>query len=72
VGKGRFPETETILFHIARAVVPQDLSGRNIVVTAGPTREYIDEVRFISNPSSGKMGYALAQALALRVLMLLC
>jgi len=36
------------------------------VVTAGPTREYIDEVRFISNPSSGKMGYALAQALALR------
>jgi len=66
VGKGRFPETETILFHIARAVVPQDLSGRNIVVTAGPTREYIDEVRFISNPSSGKMGYALAQALALR------
>jgi len=66
VGKGRFPETETILFHIAKAVVPQDLSGRNIVVTAGPTREYIDEVRFISNPSSGKMGYALAQALALR------
>lgn len=66
VGKGRFPEIETILFHIARAVVPQDLSGRNIVVTAGPTREYIDEVRFISNPSSGKMGYALAQALALR------
>jgi len=66
VGKGRFPEIDTILFHVAKTIVPQDLTGKNIVVTAGPTREYIDDVRFISNPSSGKMGYALAQALALR------
>jgi phosphopantothenoylcysteine decarboxylase/phosphopantothenate--cysteine ligase len=66
VGRGRFPETETILFHIARAITPQRLVGRKIIVTAGPTREFIDDVRFISNPSSGKMGYALAEAFAIK------
>ena len=45
---------------------PCDLAGRRVLVTAGPTREYLDPVRFISNPSSGKMGYALAYAAARR------
>ena len=44
----------------------QDLAGKKVVVTAGPTREYIDPVRFISNPSTGKMGYAVARAAAAR------
>jgi phosphopantothenoylcysteine decarboxylase / phosphopantothenate---cysteine ligase len=47
---------------VAQACGPRDLEGRRVVVTAGPTREYIDPVRFISNPSTGKMGYALAEA----------
>lgn len=66
VGKGRFPEVEPILFSVAKTLVPQDMAGMRVLVTAGPTREYIDDVRFISNPSSGKMGYALAEACALR------
>ncbi|NPV89005.1 bifunctional phosphopantothenoylcysteine decarboxylase/phosphopantothenate--cysteine ligase CoaBC [Coprothermobacteraceae bacterium] len=65
-GKGRLPKEEVLLYHIGKALIPQDLAGKTVVVTAGPTREYIDDVRYISNPSSGKMGYALAQVLALR------
>jgi phosphopantothenoylcysteine decarboxylase/phosphopantothenate--cysteine ligase len=57
------PEPETILAHIGRRLeAPGDLSGKRIVVSAGPTREPIDPVRFISNRSSGKMGVALAAA----------
>jgi phosphopantothenoylcysteine decarboxylase/phosphopantothenate--cysteine ligase len=59
-GPGRMPEPETIFAHVARALESQSLRGRTIVVTAGPTREAIDPVRFISNRSSGKMGVAIA------------
>ena len=64
-GPGRMPEPETIFAHAGRLLeraAPGPLSGRRVVVTAGPTREAIDPVRFISNHSSGKMGVALAQA----------
>jgi phosphopantothenoylcysteine decarboxylase / phosphopantothenate---cysteine ligase len=63
VGKGRLPETPTLLGHIRRALGREGvLAGRKVVVSAGGTREPIDPVRFISNRSSGKQGYALAQA----------
>jgi len=62
-GPGRMPEPETIFAHVARAVEQhRDLSGKRVVVTAGPTREAMDPVRFISNHSSGKMGVAIAAA----------
>ena len=61
-GLGRLSDIPDIMEAVMRAVTPQDLSNEKIVVTAGPTREYIDPVRFISNRSSGKMGYALARA----------
>jgi phosphopantothenoylcysteine decarboxylase/phosphopantothenate--cysteine ligase len=60
-GKGRLPETGEIVEEIERAFSPKDLSGERILVTAGATREFIDSIRFISNPSSGKMGYAIAR-----------
>jgi len=60
-GRGRLPEPDVILEHLLFAMTPHDLEGKNILITAGPTREFIDPVRFISNPSSGKMGYALAR-----------
>lgn len=64
VGKGRLPETPTLMGHIRRCIAQQhgSLKNRHVVVTAGGTREAIDPVRFISNHSSGKQGYALAQA----------
>jgi phosphopantothenoylcysteine decarboxylase / phosphopantothenate---cysteine ligase len=62
-GPGRMPEPETILAHIGRLLDGDGvLRGRRVVVTAGPTREPIDPVRFISNHSSGKMGVAIAAA----------
>jgi phosphopantothenoylcysteine decarboxylase/phosphopantothenate--cysteine ligase len=62
-GPGRMPEPETILAHIGRLLErPSVLTGKRIVVTAGPTREAIDPVRYISNRSSGKMGVAVASA----------
>jgi phosphopantothenoylcysteine decarboxylase / phosphopantothenate---cysteine ligase len=62
-GKGRLPEIEAILEVLLRALCPsRDLAGDRVVVTAGPTREPIDPVRYISNRSSGKMGYGLAAA----------
>ena len=61
-GPGRLPEPDEILDRIIRALAPNDFFEKNILVTAGPTREFIDPVRFISNPSSGKMGYAVATA----------
>ncbi len=61
-GPGRLPEPADIMDRLMRCLAPQDLEGKKVLVTAGPTREPIDPVRFISNPSSGKMGYAVARA----------
>ena len=62
-GKGRFPEIDDIVEALQRALVTvRDLAGDRLIVTAGPTREPIDPVRYISNRSSGKMGYGLAAA----------
>ena len=58
---GRMSEPETILAHAARALRAGKLGGRRVVVTAGPTREAIDPVRVVSNRSSGKMGYRVAE-----------
>jgi phosphopantothenoylcysteine decarboxylase/phosphopantothenate--cysteine ligase len=63
VGKGRLPETPTLIGHVRRVLGRGgSLDGRKVVVTAGGTREPLDPVRYISNRSSGKQGYALAQA----------
>ena len=62
VGPGRLPEPEDILDRLLYYLTPKDLQGKKVLVTAGPTREPIDPVRFISSPSSGKMGYAVARA----------
>jgi phosphopantothenoylcysteine decarboxylase/phosphopantothenate--cysteine ligase len=62
-GPGRMPEPETIFAHVGRVLERGDtLRGKQVLVTAGPTREQIDPVRFLSNYSSGKMGVALAAA----------
>jgi phosphopantothenoylcysteine decarboxylase/phosphopantothenate--cysteine ligase len=66
VGEGRLAEPEEIAVAASRLLGNLDLAGRRVVVTAGPTREPIDPVRFISNPSSGKMGYAVAAVAARR------
>lgn len=61
-GKGRLPANGVINAHVWRALYPcKDMAGMKVLVTAGPTHEYIDPVRFISNPSSGKMGYEIAR-----------
>lgn len=62
IGKGRLSEPEQIVFKALEIISGRPLLGKSIVVTAGPTCEPIDPVRFISNKSSGKMGYALARA----------
>jgi phosphopantothenoylcysteine decarboxylase/phosphopantothenate--cysteine ligase len=61
-GKGRLAEISVIVEEIRAVLSPQDLKGETILVTAGPTEEPIDPVRFISNRSSGKMGFSLARA----------
>ena len=61
-GAGRLPEPEYILDRLMSRLTPKDFKGKRVLVTAGPTREAIDPVRFISNQSSGKMGYAVAGA----------
>jgi len=61
-GPGRLPEPEEIIDRFLCCLSPKDLAGKKILVTAGPTIEPIDPVRFISNPSSGKMGFAIARA----------
>lgn len=63
VGKGRFPETLEIITYMSETVLlPQDLSGKHILISAGGTREAIDPVRYIGNRSTGKQGIALAEA----------
>ena len=66
-GAGKMPEAETLYQYIERALAdPKDLIGKKVLVTAGPTQENIDPVRYITNHSSGKMGYAVAKAAMLR------
>lgn len=67
VGEGKMPEPEILFEHILKHLAAEkDLKGRKIIVTAGPTREAVDPVRYITNHSTGKMGYALAKACMLR------
>lgn len=66
-GKGKMPEAEVLLeYLLLEAACEKDLAGKKVLVTAGPTREAIDPVRFLSNHSTGKMGYALAKNAARR------
>lgn len=66
-GSGKMPSEETLMEHILLTVAKEkDLKGKNILITAGPTQESIDPVRFITNHSSGKMGYAIAKMAKLR------
>lgn len=65
-GQGRLAPTAEIYYHVLRAISPQDMAGKNVLITAGPTHEYFDLVRYFSNPSSGRMGLALAMACWLR------
>lgn len=67
VGAGKLPEPEVLLEHILHAIaLPHDLAGKKVLVTAGPTQEALDPVRYLTNHSSGKMGYALARMAAYR------
>lgn len=67
IGTGRMPDEDVLFDYVIReAAYPKDMEGLNVLVTAGPTVEAIDPVRFISNHSTGKMGYALAKAASLR------
>lgn len=61
-GKGRLADTDILVAEVERALSPNDFAGRRVLVSAGPNREPIDPVRFISNRSTGKMGFALARA----------
>ena len=67
VGSGRLPKEDVLLDYIFRAIAkPKDLAGLRIAVTAGPTQEPLDPVRYLTNHSTGKMGYAVARACMLR------
>lgn len=65
-GEGKMPEPEVLYEYIVKALSPKDMAGKKVLVTAGPTQERIDPVRYISNHSTGKMGYAIARAAMLR------
>ena len=67
VGPGRMPEPQELVEHILRAIaLPHDLAGKRVLVTAGPTQESLDPVRYLTNHSTGKMGYAIAKMAMLR------
>ena len=67
VGKGKMPEPTDLVQHILRYIaMPHDLTGKKVLITAGPTQESLDPVRYLTNHSTGKMGYALARMAALR------
>ena len=67
VGKGKLPEPEDLLQYILRELaLPKDLEGKTVLVTAGPTQEALDPVRYLTNHSTGKMGYAIARMAMLR------
>lgn len=66
-GKGKMPSEDTLMQHILlQACLPHDMQGKKVLISAGPTQESIDPVRYITNHSSGKMGYALAKMAKLR------
>ena len=66
-GPGRMPEPEVLLQHVLRVLaLPHDLEGKRVLVTAGPTQEALDPVRYLTNHSTGKMGYAIARMAMLR------
>ncbi|MBD5547603.1 MAG: bifunctional phosphopantothenoylcysteine decarboxylase/phosphopantothenate--cysteine ligase CoaBC [Lachnospiraceae bacterium] len=65
-GEGKMPEPELLLEYIIKALYPKDMEGTKVLVTAGPTQEKIDPVRYITNHSTGKMGYAIARAAMMR------
>ncbi len=65
-GEGKMPEPEVLFEAVLRALTPKDLAGKKVLVTAGPTQEKLDPVRYISNHSTGKMGYAVAASAARR------
>lgn len=66
VGKGRLPEPDVLVEYILKGLTKKDLKDKKVLVTAGPTREEIDPVRYLTNYSSGKMGYALAKSASYR------
>ncbi len=67
VGKGKLPEPEILLEHVLRHVaMPHDLAGKHVLVTAGPTQEALDPVRYLTNHSTGKMGCSIAKMAMLR------
>lgn len=67
VGAGKMPEPEDLLQHVLRYLaLPHDLAGKHVLVTAGPTQEALDPVRYLTNHSTGKMGYAIARMAMLR------
>ena len=67
VGAGKMPEPDTLVQHILRRIaLPHDLEGKRVLVTAGPTQEALDPVRYLTNHSTGKMGYAMAKTAMLR------
>ena len=67
VGKGKLPEPDDLVQHILRHLaMPHDLKGKKVLVTAGPTQEALDPVRYLTNHSTGKMGYAIAKMAMLR------
>ena len=65
-GEGKMPEPEVLFEYIVKALTPKDLAGKKVLVTAGPTQEKLDPVRYISNHSTGKMGYAVARQAMMR------
>ncbi len=67
VGAGKLPEPEALLQHVLKYLaLPHDLEGKKVLVTAGPTQESLDPVRYLTNHSTGKMGYAIARMAMLR------
>ncbi|TFF93980.1 bifunctional phosphopantothenoylcysteine decarboxylase/phosphopantothenate--cysteine ligase CoaBC, partial [Candidatus Thorarchaeota archaeon] len=64
--KAKIPEVDTIVEHVIALLGPRDLAGKKFVVTAGPNRGWIDRVRYVTTPSTGKMGIAVAEALLSR------
>lgn len=66
VGAGKMPEPEILFEAIVHALTPKDMEGKKLLVTAGPTQEKLDPVRYISNHSSGRMGYAIARQAVMR------